>query len=77
MDDNFKFQAEIRERLATIETMLKDMNYCYLEKTANEALKMSESKTKELAKLQSAQTWLIRTVIGAIIAGIMALVLNK
>lgn len=77
MDGNSKFEIEIRERLVKIETMLQDMNYCDLEKTANNALKLSESNAKELAKLQSAQTWLIRTVIGAIVSAVMAFILIK
>lgn len=77
MDGHSKFEIEIRERLVKIETMLQDMNYCDLEKTANNALKLSENNAKELAKLQSAQTWLIRTVIGAIVSAVMAFILVK
>lgn len=77
MDGHSKFEIEIRERLVKIETMLQDMNYCDLEKTANDALKLSENNAKELAKLQSAQTWLIRTVIGAIVSAVMAFILVK
>ena len=76
-ESDFKFQTEVRERLAKIETMLQQMNYCDLEKAANRALSMSENNANEINKLQSAQTWLIRTVIGAIVAAVMGFILVK
>ena len=77
MDDNFKFQAEIRERLAAIETLLKNMNFKEVEQIAEHANNQAQRNAEDIAKLQAAQTWIVRTIIGAIITAIMAFILIK
>ena len=77
MDEQFKFQAEIRERLAAIETLLKNMNFKEVEQTAEEAHNQAKRNAEDIAKLQAAQTWIVRTIIGAIISAIMAFILVK
>lgn len=77
MDEQFKFQAEIRERLAAIETLLKNMNFKEVEQIAEEAHSQAKRNAEDIAKLQAAQTWIVRTIIGAIISAIMAFILVK
>lgn len=76
MEDNTAL-IDIRERLVRIETILKEQDYKNLQQIATEALAMAKNNAEEIAKLQSANTWLIRTVIGAIIAAIMGFILIK
>lgn len=77
MDEQFKFQAEIRERLAAIETLLKNMNFKEVEQIAEEAHNQAKRNAEDIAKLQAAQTWIVRTIIGAVISAIMAFILVK
>ena len=77
MDNNTQFQIEVKERLTAIETLLKNMDFKSVEKAADDALALARKNEEEIAKLQSAQVWLLRTIIGAIIAAIMAFILVK
>lgn len=77
MDEQFKFQAEIRERLAAIETLLKNMNFKEVEQIAEHANNQAQRNAEDIAKLQAAQTWIVRTIIGAIVTAIMAFILIK
>lgn len=77
MDEQFKFQAEIRERLAAIETLLKNMNFKEVEQIAEHAYSQAQRNAEDIAKLQAAQTWIVRTIIGAIVTAIMAFILIK
>lgn len=77
MDEQIKFQVEIRERLTAIETMLKNMDFKGVEQVAESANNQAKRNAEDIAKLQAAQTWIVRTVIGAIIAAIMGFILVK
>lgn len=77
MDEQFKFQAEIRERLAAIETLLKNMNFKEVEQKAEDALNIARRNAEDIAKLQNAQTWIVRTILAAIISAVMAFILVK
>ena len=77
MDEQIKFQVEIRERLTAIETMLKNMDFKGVEQIAESANNQAKRNAEDIAKLQAAQTWIVRTIIGAIIAAIMGFILVK
>lgn len=77
MDEQIKFQVEIRERLTAIETMLKNMDFKGVEQVAESANNQAKRNAEDIAKLQAAQTWIVRTIIGAIIAAIMGFILVK
>lgn len=77
MDEQTKFQIEIRERLTAIETMLKDMDFKSVEQVADHADNQAQRNAEDIAKLQAAQTWIVRTIIGAIISAVMAFILIK
>ena len=72
-----QFEIDVLQRLSVIETLIKEQDYKGLAKIATEALSMAKNNSEEISKLQSANTWLIRTVIGAIIAAIMGFILIK
>lgn len=72
-----QFQIEVKERLAAIETLLKQMDFKSVEKAADDALALAKKNEEEIEKLQSAITWVVRTIIGAIIAAVLAFVLVK
>lgn len=69
--------VEIRERLVRIETILEEQDYKAVAKTAEDALALAKKNEEAIAKLQSSVVWVVRTVIGAIIAAVLAFILVK
>ena len=68
--------AEIRERLARIETILEEQDYKALQKMAEEAYSMARKNEKNIADLQSYVKWFVMAILGAFIAAVCALVLK-
>lgn len=69
-----KFQKEIIERLAVIETLLKDQDYKVVKKTADDANNRSINNEARISKLEDNSKWLIRLVLGALVLGILAFI---
>ena len=69
-----KFQKEIIERLAVIETLLKDQDYKAIKKTADDADNRSSNNEARITKLEDSSKWLIRLVLGALVLGILAFI---
>lgn len=69
-----KFQKEIIERLAVIETLLKDQDYNVVKKTADDANNRSINNETRISKLEDNSKWLIRLVLGALVLGILAFI---
>lgn len=69
-----KFQKEIIERLAVIETLLKDQDYKVVKKTADDANNRSINNETRISKLEDNSKWLIRLVLGALVLGILAFI---
>lgn len=61
---------EIRERIVRIETKLD--NYNDLRYKAEEAYALAKQNNSRLDRVESNQTWLWRTVVGALITGTIA-----
>lgn len=69
-----EFQIDVITRLTAIETILKDMDFKEVEKTANDAMSAAEKNSKDISELQSYVKWFVMAVLGAFIAAICALV---
>lgn len=69
-----KFQKEIIERLAIIETLLKDQDYKVVKQTADAANNRSINNETRISKLEDNSKWLIRLVLGALVLGILAFI---
>ncbi|EHQ92120.1 hemolysin XhlA family protein [Desulfosporosinus youngiae] len=83
MGDQQEVLMEIRERVVRVETKLDAQNdlrerVCSVEEKATETEQRSKSNTHRIDKLEANNTWLWRTVAGAIIsAGVGTLALLK
>ena len=82
MDDK-AFQIEVLERLTAIETTLKQLDFKTLsEKVNNNDKRVSTlenrvvNNEKRIDKIEDNGKWLWRTVAGAIILGLLALIFN-
>lgn len=74
MNEEKKFEIEVLTRLTKIETMLEDFKG--IENKTNEAYNLSRSNEQRLDKIEDNNKWLFRTTVGAVITGLIAIVLT-
>ena len=74
MEDNKNFEIDVITRLTKIETLLEDFKG--VESKASEAYTLSIDNQKRLDKIEDNNKWLFRTTIGAVLTGIIAIVLS-
>ena len=74
MKEEKKFEIEVLTRLTKIETLLEDFKG--VETKASEAYNLSQSNKQRLDKIEDNNKWLFRTSIGAVIAGLIGIILN-
>lgn len=67
------FEKEVLQRLTTIETMLR--NFSGVEEKATEAYNLSLRNKERLDKIEDNNKWLFRTTFGAVIVGLIGIVL--
>lgn len=70
---NNNFEREVLDRLIVLETLIKNQDFSGVRKKANDAECRSIQNEKRIEKIESTNTWLWRTVIGAILLGSMAI----
>lgn len=66
------FEREVLERLTKIETKLDDYNG--IKRKAEDAYTLSKENEKDLKEMKDKMQWLSRTLVGAIITGIITLI---
>lgn len=74
MEEEKKFEIEVLTRLTKIETLLEDFKGVELK--CNEAYMLSKDNKKRLDKIDDNSKWLFRTTIGAVLTGLIAILLN-
>lgn len=74
MEEEKKFEIEVLTRLTKIETLLEDFKGVELK--CNEAYMLSKDNKKRLDKIEDNSKWLFRTTIGAVLTGLIAILLN-
>ena len=74
MTDEKKFEIEVLQRLTKIETMLQDFKG--VENKSIEAYNLSINNKQRLDKIEDTNKWLFRTTIGAVLTGLIAIVLS-
>lgn len=72
--ENKTFEREVLDRLIVLETLLKEQDYKSVKKTSERAESRSINNEKRLDKLEDANKWLIRLVLGAVVLGILAFI---
>lgn len=74
MNEDKKFEIDVITRLTKIETMLR--NFEGIETKAEDAYNLAQNNKKRLDAIEDNNKWLFRTSVGAIIAGLIGIVLN-
>lgn len=67
------FEREVLERLTKIETKLDDYNG--IKTKAEEGYTLSKENEKDIEELKDKLKWITRTLVGAIISGIITLLI--
>lgn len=70
--DNRNFETEVLTRLTIIETKLDDYNR--IKEKTDIAYNLSNENKKEIDEIKDKIKWISRTIVGAIITGIIAIV---
>ena len=66
------FEREVLERLTKIETKLDDYNG--IKRKAEDSYVLSKENEKDIKEMKDKMQWLSRTLVGAIITGIITLI---
>lgn len=74
MQEEKKFEIEVLTRLTKIETLLQDFKG--IEEKSTEAYNLSINNKQRLDKIEDNNKWLFRTTVGAVITGLIAIVLT-
>ena len=74
MDEGKKFEIEVLTRLTRIETMLDDFKG--IEQKSTEAYNLSINNKQRLDKIEDNNKWLFRTTVGAVLTGLIVILLN-
>ena len=74
MNEEKKFEIEVLTRLTKIETMLQDFKG--IEEKSTEAYNLSINNKQRLDKIEDNNKWLFRTTVGAVITGLIAILLT-
>lgn len=70
--ENRNFETEVLTRLTIIETKLDDYNR--IKEKSDDAYSQSKENEKEIEEVKDKIKWISRTIVGAIITGIIAIV---
>lgn len=74
--DNTKFQTEVLQRLAVLETLIKDQDYKGVSKTAEEAYTKSIKNEEDIKEIKEKNKWYFRTIVAAFLVGIVGIILT-
>lgn len=74
MQSDKGFELEVLQRLTKIETMLEDFKG--VESKSIQAYNMALSNKERLDKIEDNNKWLFRITVGAVITGLVGIVLN-
>lgn len=74
MEEEKKFEIEVLTRLTKIETMLEDFKG--IEQKSTEAYNLSIKNKERLDKIEDNNKWLFRTTVGAVLTGLIAIILS-
>lgn len=74
MREDKKFEIDVISRLTKIETMLR--NFEGTESKAQEAYNLARENKERLDKIEDNNKWLFRTTVGAVLTGLIGIVLN-
>lgn len=74
--DNSKFQTEVLQRLAILETLIKDQDYKGISKISNDAYTLAKKNEEDIKDIKDKNKWYYRTIVGCILTALISLLLS-
>lgn len=74
--NDFNFQAEVLQRLTTLETILKNQDYKGVSEKVDRALDKATKNEEEIKEIKEKNKWYYRTIVGAILVGLAGIVMS-
>lgn len=69
-----KFEREVLDRLMRLETKIDMQDYKGIQEKVDNSLNLAKKNDERINKIEDAQRWLLRLIIGLVVAGILAFV---
>jgi len=69
-----KFEREVLDRLMRLETKIDMQDYKGIQEKVDNSLNLAKNNEERISKLEDAQKWIIRLVLGAVILGILGFI---
>lgn len=70
------FETEVLQRLAILETLIKEQDYKGVSKTADEAYTRSIKNEREIEELKEKNKWYFRTIVGAFLTALAGIIIS-
>lgn len=72
-----KFEREVLDRLMRLETKIDLQDYKGIQEKVDSASNIAKNNEERISKLEDAQKWIIRLVLGVIVSAIVAFFYTK
>ena len=76
MMDDFNFKAEVLQRLATLETILKNQDYKAVQEKADKALDQAKKNEEDIKEIQDKNKWYYRTIVAAFLVAVVGIIVS-
>lgn len=74
--DNTTFQMEVLQRLATIETIIKNQDYKGVKELSDKAYTMAIKNEEDIKEIKDKNKWYFRTIVGCILTTLIGLLIS-
>lgn len=72
--DDFDFKAEVLQRLATLETILKSQDYKNISEKTDMALDKAKRNEQDIKEIKEKNQWYYRTIVAAFFVAIIGII---
>lgn len=76
MMDDFNFKAEVLQRLATLETILKNQDYKVVQEKADKALDQAKKNEDDIKEIKDKNKWYYRIIVAAFLAAFVDIIIS-
>ena len=74
--DNTTFQMEVLQRLATIETIIKNQDYKGVKELSDKAYTLAIKNEEDIKEIKDKNKWYFRTIVGCILTTLIGLLIS-
>lgn len=74
--DNITFQTEVLQRLAILETLIKEQDYKGVVELSNKTYALAKKNEEDIKEIKDKNKWYFRTIVGSILTAIISLLIT-